>query len=134
MKSIIAGSSTAGSVSGWTTMVVTPPAAAARLADFSVSLGSAPGFAGLDPNVDQAGREAQTVGVDDLIRRQVRRRTMDDAADATVLDQQAAGAVVVRSGVKQTGVDDGDGGHRASPQRAEREANTAMRAATPIST
>ena len=33
----------AGSVSGWMTMVVTPPAAADRLADFSVSFGSAPG-------------------------------------------------------------------------------------------
>ena len=33
----------AGSVSGWTTMVVTPPAAADRLADFRVSLGSLPG-------------------------------------------------------------------------------------------
>jgi len=43
MKSTMAGSSMAGSVSGWTTMAVTPPAAAARLADFSVSLGSAPG-------------------------------------------------------------------------------------------
>ncbi len=39
----MAGSSMAGSVSGWTTMVVTPPAAAARPADFSVSFVSAPG-------------------------------------------------------------------------------------------
>ena len=43
MNSIMAGSSIAGSVSGWMTMVVTPPAAADRLADFSVSFGSAPG-------------------------------------------------------------------------------------------
>ena len=43
MKSTTDGSSTTGSVSGCTTMEVTPPAAAARAADFSVSLGSAPG-------------------------------------------------------------------------------------------
>ena len=40
---MVAGSSAAGSVSGWMTMEVTPPAAAARQADFSVSLVSLPG-------------------------------------------------------------------------------------------
>jgi hypothetical protein len=40
MKSAIAGSSMQGSVSGWTTKEVTPPAAAASEADFSVSAGS----------------------------------------------------------------------------------------------
>ena len=39
----MAGSSTAGSVSGCSTIEVTPPAAAARAADFSVSLVSKPG-------------------------------------------------------------------------------------------
>ncbi len=43
MKSTVAGSSTAGSVSGWMTIEVTPPAAAARQALFSVSFCSAPG-------------------------------------------------------------------------------------------
>ncbi len=43
MKSTMAGSSMAGSVSGWTTIVVTPPAAADRAADLRVSFGSAPG-------------------------------------------------------------------------------------------
>ncbi len=43
MKSTMAGSSTTGSVSGCSTTEVTPPAAAALAADFSVSLGSEPG-------------------------------------------------------------------------------------------
>ena len=43
MKSTTDGSSMTGLVSGWTTMVVTPPAAAASAADFSVSFGSEPG-------------------------------------------------------------------------------------------
>ncbi len=43
MKSTTEGSSITGSVSGCRTMEVTPPAAAARAADFSVSLVSAPG-------------------------------------------------------------------------------------------
>lgn len=43
MKSTTDGSSTVGSVSGCTTMEVTPPPAAARAADSSVSLVSEPG-------------------------------------------------------------------------------------------
>ena len=43
MKSTTEGSSTAGSVSGCTTMEVTPPAAAAWAAERRVSLVSAPG-------------------------------------------------------------------------------------------
>jgi len=43
MKSTTEGSSITGSVSGCRTMEVTPPAAAASAADFSVSLVSVPG-------------------------------------------------------------------------------------------
>ena len=58
---------------------------------------------------------------------------MDDARDAAVLNQHAARAVIVAGGVEQAGVDDGEAGHRAISRWA-REASTAMRAATPIST
>ena len=91
------------------------------------------GFAGLDPNVDQAGRQAKAIGVDHLIGVDLS-RTVNDAHDAAILDQDAAGAVIVAGGVQQPGVEDGEGGHHLSPQRADREASTAMRAATPIST
>ena len=53
----------AGSVSGWTTRVVTPPAAAARLADFSVSFGSEPGspvFTRMSTRPGMSARPAQS--------------------------------------------------------------------------
>ena len=60
--------------------------------------------------------------------------------DAAVLHQHGAGAVIVAGRVQQAGVDDGEGvgegsGHAAPPARRwARDASTAMRAATPIST
>ncbi|MNE54762.1 hypothetical protein D3C80_1495720 [compost metagenome] len=97
-------------------------------------------FAGLDANVDQAGREAAALRIDDGDAfRALGGLTVDDLDDAAVLDQDRAGAVIVGGRVEQAGVDDGqrigNGGHAAAPARRwARAARTAMRAATPIST
>src|SRR5215475_12284496 len=66
-KSTIAGSSIAGEVSGWDTMVVTPPAAAAWLAEAMVSIFRA-GLADEGAHVDQAGLDQLALAVDDLGR------------------------------------------------------------------
>ncbi len=103
-------------------------------------LGFIAGLPGLDPNVDQAGRQTAALGVDDLhALGALGRLSVDDLDDAAVLDQDRAGAVIVAGRVQQAGVDDGDrllsGGHAAPPARRwARAARTAMRAATPIST
>ena len=55
-----------GSVFGMTTMVVTPPAAAAALAEFQRFAMLASGFPGEHPHVDQAGREHCAAAVHDL--------------------------------------------------------------------
>ncbi len=108
-------------------------------------LGFVARLAGLDPNVDQAGRQAAAFGVDDLHPLgALGRLSVDDLDDAAVLDQDRAGAVIVAGRVQQAGVDNGQslggdrllsGGHAAPPARRwARAARTAMRAATPIST
>ena len=99
-------------------------------------LGLVAGLAGLDPDVDQAGREAQAAGVHDLdpVRR-AGRGAVDDLYDATFLDEHGAGAVIVGRRVQQAGVQDRESGHWSAPsRRTDRAASTAMRAATPIST
>ncbi|MNE15437.1 hypothetical protein D3C80_1083460 [compost metagenome] len=107
-------------------------------------LGFVARLAGLDPDVDQAGRQAAALGVDDLhALGALGGLAVDDLDDAAVLDQDRAGAVIVAGRVQQAGVDDGQslggerlsGGHAAPPARRwARAARTAMRAATPIST
>src|SRR5690606_21244314 len=102
-------------------------------------------LAGLDPDVDQAGRQAAALGVDDLhALGTLGGLAVDDLDDAAVLDPDRAGAVIVAGRVQQAGVDNGhslggdgllSGGHAAPPARRwARAARTAMRAATPIST
>ena len=139
MKSTTEGSSTAGSVSGCTTIEVTPPAAAARAADFSVSLGSAPGSPVLTRRSIRPGRQHRAVAVDHRGCRATGprgRHLARDLGDARRLGDQRAGAVVAALRVDQARVDEGDraGGHQSLSSRAAIEASTAMRAATPIST
>ena len=55
-----------GSVLGMQTMVVTPPAAAARLAVAERLAVLVPGLAGEDHHVDEAGGEHVAAAVDDL--------------------------------------------------------------------
>ena len=59
-----------------------------------------------------------------------------DFYDLAVLDDECGGAVPACGRIQKAGVRKDDDGvaHAASPQRADREASTAMRAATPIST
>ena len=66
-KSTIAGSSITGEVSGWHTIVVTPPAAAAWLAEAMVSRYSAPGSPtkarmSMSPGVDQPALAVDHLG------------------------------------------------------------------------
>ena len=66
MKSTSEGSSITGSVLGIMTMVVTPPAAAASLADCQAFAMFAARLAGEDAAVDQAGRQHQPAAIDDF--------------------------------------------------------------------
>ena len=64
MKSTSEGSSITGSVLGMVTMVVTPPAAAASLADCQGFAMFAARLAGKDAAIDQPGRQHQAAAVD----------------------------------------------------------------------
>ena len=92
MKSTTAGSSIAGSVSGWTTMEVTPPAAAARAADFSVSLGSAPGSPVLTRMSTRPGASIAPLQsiTSDVGRQAAESPPRDHVGDHAVLDQISA--------------------------------------------
>src|SRR5215831_8949775 len=96
-KSTIAGSSIAGEVSGWDTMVVTPPAAAAGLADESA-------------HVDEAGRDQLALAVDDLGR--LRHAGGADAAlglaDHAIGDEKVAVDVEMARGVEDARVGEQD--------------------------
>ena len=92
-------------------MVVTPPAAAARLAVARVSRCSWPGLAGKDHHVDQAGRKHVAVAIDDLrIADGVGRDLRAEIGDEVASDQHAAALIEARGRIDQPGIDEGDGG------------------------
>ena len=117
MKSTSATSSITGSVSGIMTIVVTPPAAAAWLAEAKVSRCSRAGLADEDAHVDQAGQ-----------RRSRRVQSMTSAPsgapwfvpppaggdDAAVGDDHRAGLVEAARGIDDAGVLEDDRRGRAS--------------------
>ena len=96
-KSTIAGSSIAGSVSGWQTMVVTPPAAAAWLAEARVSRYFGARLADEGAHVDQAGRDELAAAVDDLgaFGHAGRADAALGLAHHAVGDQQVAGEIEI---------------------------------------
>ena len=109
-KSTIAGSSITGSVSGWHTMVVTPPAAAAsargceRLAIFGA------GLADEGAHVDEAGRDEPAVAIDDLgaFRHARRADAALCVADHAVGNQQVAGEIEIARRIDDPGIGEQD--------------------------
>ena len=140
-KSTIAGSSITGSVSGWQTMVVTPPAAAAWLAEASVSRCSAPGSPMKARMSTRPGATTLAVAVDDLgaFRHAGRADAALGLADHAVGDQQVAGEIEVARRIDDARVGEQDraavGQHaQAFGKLRDSASSTAMRTATPIST
>ena len=91
MKSTSDGSSITGSVLGMMTMVVTPPAAAASLADGQGLAMLAARLAGEDAAIDQARRQHQAAAIDHfgIARLGVVEQARADIGDPAILDQQA---------------------------------------------
>ena len=109
-KSTIAGSSITGLVSGWHTMVVTPPAAAAWLAEASVSRYSAPGSPMKARMSTRPGATSAPVAIDDLgaFRHAGRVDAALGLADHAVGDQQVAGKIEVARRIDDPGVGEQD--------------------------
>ena len=143
-KSTIAGSSIAGEVSGWQMMVVTPPAAAAWLAEAKVSRLAGARLADEGAHVDEARRDQLAAAVDHLgaFRHAGRADALLGLADDAVGDQQIAGENRGRATDRRSGRwRAGSGGGRTAWHRAhafgkfrDSASSTAMRTATPIST
>ncbi len=111
MKSTSATSSITGSVLGMQTMVVTPPAAAARLAVASVSRCSWPGspvntIMSMRPGASTQPSQSKICGVADRIGRDMRA----DIGNEIAFDQHAAALIEARGGIDQPCIDEGDGG------------------------
>ena len=107
MKSTSATWSMTGLVSGITTMVVTPPAAAAWLAVFKVSRCSLPGSPVNTCASIEAGGEHVALAVDDLgALGRVATQVRAEIGDHAIRDQQAARLVAVRCRVDQARVDE----------------------------
>ena len=74
------------------TIVVTPPAAAARVADAEALPLGAAGLVDMHVRVDESGQQHRVVGHDhDLARPRTRSRTPSDVGDAPVLDDDRRG-------------------------------------------
>ena len=110
MKSTSEGSSITGSVLGMTIMVVTPPAAAASLADSRRFAMFAARLAGEDAAVDQAGRQHQPAAIDDfrIVGLGVVEQARADIGDPAIFDQQAALGVQARGRIDQPRIAEGD--------------------------
>ena len=123
MKSTSDGSSITGSVLGMQIMVVTPPAAAAWLADSKVSRCSVPGSPVKTPHVDQAGREHQAGAIDDVgsLGHAGGADAALQVADHAVGDQDIAGPVEVAGRIDQPRVgEERSGGGRSACVLASR--------------
>ena len=147
MKSTMVGSSIAGSVSGWQTMVVTPPAAAAWLAEAMRLAAFGAGLADEGAHVDQAGRDDLAAAVDDLgaFRHAGRADAALGLADHAVGDQEIAGEIEVARRIDDPRVGEQDRAELAAVKQhcliahafgrfRDSASSTAMRTATPIST
>ena len=143
-KSTMVGSSIAGSVSGWQMMVVTPPAAAAWLAEAMRLAVLGAGLADEGAHVDQAGRDDVAAAIDDLgaFRHAGRADAALGLADRAVGDQHVAGKIEVARRIDDPRVGEQDRaavaaidqhGHAFGRLR-DSASSTAMRTATPIST
>ena len=140
-KSTVAGSSITGEVSGWQTMVVTPPAAAAWLAEAKVSRWPAPGSPmkarmSIRPGATSLPRQSIDVGA-------LRHAGGADAAlglaDDAIGDQQVADDIEIARRIDDPGVGEQDRAavgqhHYAFGKLRDSASSTAMRMATPIST
>ena len=133
----------AGEVSGWQMMVVTPPAAAAWLAEAKVSRWPRARLADEGAHVDQAGRHQLAAAVDHLgtFRHAGSADAFLGLADRAVGDQQVAGKIEIARRIDDPGVGEQDraavGEHvrcHAFGKFRDRASSTAMRTATPIST
>ena len=126
MKSTTDGSSITGSVSGCTTMEVTPPAAAARAADFSVSLVSAPGSPVLTRRSTRPGAEhgAAARRPLDIGRQAVYGRPLTHLGDQALGDDQRRQARRSRSpdrpGARRRRRSDEPAAHQSLSSRAAR--------------
>ncbi len=110
----------AGEVSGWQMMVVTPPAAAAWLAEAKVSRLAGARLADEGAHVDQAGRDQLAAAVDDLgaFRHAGGADAVLGLADDAVGDQQVAGKIEVARRIDDPRVGEQDraalGEHRST--------------------
>ena len=96
-----------GSVFGMQMMVVTPPAAAARLVVDSVSRCSCARLAGEHEHIDEAWRENVAGAVDELrVANGVGSYLRAQVDDLAVLDQHAARLVEAGAGVDQPRVEE----------------------------
>ena len=104
-KSTVAESSITGEVSGWQTMVVMPPAAAALACGRKGLAMAGAGLADEGAHVDQAGRDDLAGAVDDLgaFGHAGRADAAPRVADDAVGDQHVAGAVEIARGIDRCG-------------------------------
>ncbi len=106
-KSTIAGSSMTGSVSGRHTMVVMPPAAAARLAEASVSRCSAPGSPRKACRSTSPGaRTSERQSMRRAFRRRKRRQMRADIGDLALDDEEPALRLAQGRGVDEPRIDE----------------------------
>ena len=149
-KSTVAGSSMAGEVSGWQMMVVTPPAAAAWLADAKRFAMPGARLADEGAHVDQAGRNQLAAAVDDVgasgtparrcpswprgwrHRRSGGRRENRDRATDRRPGHWRAGSAARRKSMR--GLCGAASASESSVGQRRTAWSTAMRTATPIST
>ncbi len=123
-------------------MVVTPPAAAAWLADAKDSAMAGAGFADKGAHVDQAGRDDLAAAVDRLgaFRHAGGADALAGFADRAVGDQEVADDIEIARRIEDPGVGEQDRAavrqHRfhALGRFRDSASSTAMRMATPIST
>ena len=109
-KSTVAGSSIAGEVSGWQMMVVTPPAAAAWLAEAKRLAAGRARLADEGAHVDQARRHQLAAAVDHLgaFRHAGGADAALGLADDAVGDQQVAEQVEIARRIDDPGVGEQD--------------------------
>ena len=105
-KSTVAGSSITGEVLGWQMMVVTPPAAAAWLAEAKRLAVAGAGLADEGAHVDEAGRDQLAAAVDHVgaFRHAGGADALFGLADDAVGDQQVAGEIEIARRIDDPGV------------------------------
>ncbi|MGY4417131.1 hypothetical protein ACVWW4_008867 [Bradyrhizobium sp. LB7.1] len=141
-KSTVAELSMTGSVSGWQMMVVTPPVAAAWLAEANVSRWLKPG----SPTKARMSIRPGATILPEQLTMSVPSGTPASSnaaaglADGAVGDQDVADAVKIPGGIDDAGIGKQNGssidqhGHHAFGRLRASASSTAMRTATPIST